>query len=110
MPAGKTILKNEPFKKEFVNTDIKNELSHIQKELKSQNQVGKNTRVLEINNKIYEVTIQIIKKHQKKKEETILVSFQNITEKMELEKKCKDLETCIGVIVIDNYEETIRKD
>ena len=112
---GNMIWKSEKFAYEFVGTDIDNVLNLILQEVKniideSENKdKGKIETEIEINNKHYQVKGSYVKSHKKNKtknqEYTTILYFIEDTEKIKLEKNMVDSELCLGIIMIDNYEE-----
>ncbi len=106
---GNIIWKSTKFVQEFANIDINNILNDLLKEIKleienneeniEQKQIKKE---IEIGNKIYE----ILCKYTKSKEEYMLtLYFLDETKSVELERKYNESQICVGVIMIDNYEE-----
>lgn len=105
---GNIVWKSSKFIKEFVNTDINNILIDLLKQIKleiennPENPEKDIHKEIEIENKIYEV----LGKYTKTKEEYMLtLYFLDETENVELEQNYQDSTICIGVIMIDNYEE-----
>ena len=111
---GTVIWKSPNFTKEFVNTDIKNYLTDIIKEIKQKidnNEENTIDTELEIGNKIYNVTGQFIKNKTSKKHEeyVITLNFIDNTKYTKLLEKYNNSKTCIGIITVDNYEEIIQR-
>ena len=106
---GNVIWKSTKFVQEFANIDINNIINDLLKEIKleiennEQNIEEKQIqKEIEIGNKIYEVLC----KYTKSKEEYMLsLYFIDETKSVELEQKYNDSQICVGVIMIDNYEE-----
>ncbi len=106
---GNIIWKSTKFVQEFANIDINSTLNDLLKEIKLE--IENNTekveekqiqKEIEIGNKIYEVLC----KYTKSKEEYMLtLYFLDETKTVELEKKYNESQICVGVIMIDNYEE-----
>ncbi len=106
---GNIIWKSTKFVQEFANIDINNTLNDLLKEIKleiensaestEEKQIQKE---IEIGNKIYEVLCKYIKS---KEEYMLTLYFIDETKTVELEKKYNESQICVGVIMIDNYEE-----
>jgi c-di-AMP phosphodiesterase-like protein len=87
--------------------DLKEEIKN-KKETKDSNIL----KTLQINNKTYKIQGKFInsKKYNKNKKEeymTILY-FIDETEKNKLQKEYNDSKSCVGIIMIDNYEENMQ--
>ncbi len=117
---GNVIWKSEKFVTEFENLDINmNEyLSEIVRSIKltiENSDEGKQEKVrgtidtnIKIENKMYNVLGSYVKSHkmhQKEQEYTTILYFIDETYLKKLEQEQKDSDICIGIIMIDNYEE-----
>lgn len=117
---GNVIWKSEKFVTEFENLDINmNEyLSEIVKSIKitiENSDENKQEKVrgtidtnIKIDNKMYNVLGSYVKSHkvhQKEQEYTTILYFIDETYLRKLEQEQKDSDVCIGIIMIDNYEE-----
>ena len=117
---GNVIWKSEKFVTEFENLDINmNEyLSEIVRSIKltiENSDEGKQEKVrgtidtnIKIENKVYNVLGSYVKSHkmhQKEQEYTTILYFIDETYLKKLEQEQKDSDICIGIIMIDNYEE-----
>ena len=106
---GNVIWKSTKFVQEFANIDINNIINDLLKEIKLEIENNEENieekqiqKEIEIGNKIYE----ILCKYTKSKEEYMLtLYFIDETKSVELEQKYNDSQICVGVIMIDNYEE-----
>ncbi len=106
---GNVIWKSTKFVQEFANIDINNIINDLLKEIKLEIENNEENieekqiqKEIEIGNKIYEVLC----KYTKSKEEYMLtLYFIDETKSVELEQKYNDSQICVGVIMIDNYEE-----
>jgi len=116
---GNILWRSSKFNNEFINIDISSYLRDLLQELKieiNQN-VGKNKKSIEkdiiIGKKNYKVLGEYVKSknNDKKKiqEYMAILYFIDETEKVELLKKYDDTQTCIGLIMIDNYEEIMQR-
>ena len=116
---GNIIWKSSNFIKEFANIDIGVTLNDIIKELKLNIQKGKNKNNFSIceSMRIGDRNYRIIAEHTKLKEKEhkdsqeymATIYFLDETNYIELLKKYNDSRTCIGIIVIDNYEELMQR-
>ena len=121
---GNVIWKSEKFVTEFENMDINtNEyLTEIVKGIKlTIENSDDNTRDkvrgsietnLKIEGKDYKIVGSYVKSHKthsKEQEYTTILYFIDETHLKELERKEKDLDLCIGIIMIDNYEEIAQR-
>ncbi len=105
---GNVVWKSTKFEKEFANTDITSTLNELLKQIKleiennEENPEKSIHKELEIGNKIYEIQ----GRYTKSKEEYMLTMyFFDETKEIELEKKYEDSKICVGLIMIDNFEE-----
>ncbi len=105
---GNILWKSSKFEKEFVNTDIKSVLDEAIKEIKLEienNEEDPEKKVhkeIEVGNKIYE----ILGNYTKVKQEYILtLYFLDETKNVEIKKDYEESQICVGVIMIDNFEE-----
>lgn len=105
---GNIVWKSTKFEKEFANTDITNTLNELLKQIKleiennEENPEKSIHKEVEIGNKIYEIQ----GRYTKSKEEYMLTMyFFDETKEIELEKKYEDSRICVGLIMIDNFEE-----
>ena len=111
---GNVVWKSSKFIKEFINIDINNYLDEIIKEIKQEISEEKE-KIIEkemlIGNKTYKILGEYVKSKQKDKnvEYMMTLYFIDNTEKERLRDMNKNLKTCIGVIMIDNYEEVFPK-
>ena len=117
---GNVIWKSEKFVTEFENLDINmNEyLSEIVRSIKltiENSDEGKQEKVrgtidtnIKIENKMYNVLGSYVKSHkmhQKEQEYTTILYFIDETYLKKLEQEQKDSDICVGILMIDNYEE-----
>lgn len=115
---GNTVWKNFKFNNEFANIDIKNILLELVKEIKIdiEKRINKKERniekQIEIGKKTYRITGEYVKVKQKGRNKqtvyTLLLYFIDETNYLNALKEAKDSKTCIGVLKIDNYEETMQ--
>ena len=105
---GNMIWKSNKFTQEFANIDVNNILGDLLKQIKLEIENNEESteqsihKELEIGNKIYE----ILGRYTKSKEEYICtIYFIDETKCVELEKEYHNSQICVGLIMIDNFEE-----
>ncbi len=105
---GNIVWKSAKFVKEFSNIDINNILSDLVKQIRLEIENNEQDpeksihKDLEIGNKIYEIQ----GKYTKTKEDYMLtLYFLDETKNVELEKIYNNSQICVGLIMIDNFEE-----
>lgn len=116
---GNIIWKNAKFVQEFNNFDINKYLAKLLKEIKLEienNEKIKDNKVITnivIEKRKYKVIGEYIKtkSNDKKEEKNYMATlyFLDETEKEKLAEKIESTKVCIGVIKIDNYEETMQR-
>lgn len=113
---GNVIWRSDKFNKEFANVGINNYIDEITREIKmdiDNNNTVTVDKEIEIDEKTYHVIGDYIKIKQKDRKKTskymTILYFMDITETKNLLNKYKDSNTCMGLIVIDNYEEIIQR-
>lgn len=105
---GNVVWKSNKFSQEFANIDIKNILNDLVKQIKleiennPENPQRDIQKEVEIGDKIY----QILGKYTKSKEKYMLtLYFLDNTEHTQIEQDYQDSQICVGVIMVDNFEE-----
>lgn len=121
---GEIIWKNNKFSKEFANMSINEEIKILMQEIKNDMITNKesNTEMFEknlnIQEKTYKVYINVVKKkiikernHDKKNdnEYVFLLYFIDQTENCQILSKYINSKACVGIIMIDNYEEILQR-
>ena len=120
---GNIIWKSSKFIHEFANIDINNYLNNIVKEIKLEieNSSEENKKELEelihkhikIGEKTYKVVGEYVKSKEKdkKKENEYMTTlyFIDETKNIEIEEKYNDSKLCVGIIMIDNYDEIMQR-
>ena len=113
--SGNVIWRSATFNKEFANVGINAYIDDLAKEIKTeiQNNNFKIDKQVNIDNKIYHVIGDYVKtkKKDRKKEIKYIITlyFINVTMEVELTNKYNDAKTCIGIVMLDNYEEIIQR-
>ena len=124
---GSVIWRSSKFISEFANIDINtyvNDLSidiidEIKKREATDDKDKKDIeREIQIGKKVYKVMGRYVnvknrdrdrKDKKAKKEYMIILYFIDDTENIKLQKEYKDSKTCVSIIMIDNYEETLQR-
>ena len=112
---GNVIWRSSSFNKEFANVGINAYIDELAKEIKLelQNGILKVDKEVNIDNKIYHVIGDFVKvrKKDRKKDTKYMITlyFIDNTEQIELMNKYNNAITCMGIIIIDNYEEIIQR-
>jgi len=115
---GNVIWKSSKFVSEFANTDILNVIKGLAKEIKLdilESKLNKETmknssieKEIEIGKNTYKILGEYVKSKKKKQNEYMMtLYFVNQTEYLQTLKDLKDEESCMGLIMIDNYDEMI---
>ena len=110
---GHIIWRSRTFTEEFQNTDMNNYLNPIVKEIKLDLEKNDNikevTKQITIGNKIYKIRVGIAKtkKRDKRKQTEYILTlyFIDDTKYNDLFDTYNNSKTCIGIAMIDNYEE-----
>lgn len=118
---GSIIWKSTKFVQEFANIDINTYLNDIIKELKleieNSNEKDKSKNTINnhasIGKKQYKILGEYVKTKQNdkksQKEYMATLYFIDETEQIELENNYNDSKMCVGIIMIDNYEEIMQR-
>ena len=121
---GNVIWKSSKFNSEFANIDINSYtddlIADIKNEIESRKDDNKNRdieRKIQIDKKTYLIKGRYVdfknknkdKEKKSKKEYMVILYFIDDTENIKLQKEYKDSKTCVGMLVIDNYEEIIQR-
>lgn len=114
--TGNIIWKSSKFVYEFANIEINNYLIDILEEIKEDIEAQQDkkqktiTKKVQIGNKIYSVLGEYIRSKQNDKSEYItILYFLDITQIVKEKKKYEDSRTCVGILMVDNYEEIIQR-
>lgn len=121
---GNIIWRSSKYISEFADIDMNSYITDLSSDVK-QEIIERQKDEKEVNNKNIEKTIEIEKRNykilgryvnvknrdkdkRKSKEYMIILYFIDDTENVKLQKEYKDSKSCVGLIMVDNYEETIR--
>ncbi len=115
---GNVIWRSSKFNNEFSNVPINTYIDDMAKEIKMDIENGSNPKIdknIEIEEKTYHVIghyVKIKQRDKDKKKKTkymTILYFIDVTNEEELLKKYEDSKTCIGIIMIDNYDEILQR-
>ena len=112
---GNIIWKSSKFISEFskvdINSYIDNIIDEIKKEIEKTKEKKDKTIIkqIQIEEKTYKIFGKYVNsKNKNKKEYMLMLYFLDDTENVRLQKEYKDSKTCVEIIMIDNYEETMQ--
>ncbi len=116
--SGNIIWKSSKFASEFNDIDINTFLNDLKYDLKEEIQSKKDSndksisRNIEVNKKVYKLVGKFVKskKYNKNNNEEYMaiIYFIDETENIKLQKEYTDSKSCVGIIMIDNYEENMQ--
>ena len=118
---GNVVWKSLKFATEFANVDINTYISDLIIDIKAEIEKDKNreqrrksiVKNIEIGKKKYKVQCELskTKRSERKKvaEYMAILYFIDETEKYNLIKENQDKDTCVGIIMVDNYEEVMQR-
>ena len=116
---GDIIWRSTKFISEFANVDIKTYISDLASEIKEEIQKKDKDnkkdiiKQLEIDGKIYKIVGKYVNTRNKEKknkdEYMVILYFIDDTENIKLQKEYKDSKSSVGIIMVDNYEETMQR-
>lgn len=115
---GNIIWKSTKFVSEFANIDIENYISELLEKIKlsiNENEDKKDKSIHEemtIDSSDYKILGEFVKlnpieKRRQNNKETMILYFIDQTEEKKLRKEYTDSKSCVGIIMVDNYEETM---
>ena len=112
---GNIVWKNNRFVKEFINININTYLEEILKEVKQEiinNGAKSFEKQVEMQDKTYKVIGEVVKGKENKRGEKVYTTtlyFMDNTNENDITKKYEASKTCVGIIMIDNYEELAQR-
>ncbi|HCC03317.1 MAG TPA: phosphoesterase [Clostridiales bacterium] len=116
---GNIVWRSTKFVSEFANIDINNYLTELLENINLEIQERKDkkdksiVRNLKIDNKEYKILGEFVKsgsRERKRQEKYMMILyFLDETENLKLQREYNDSKACVGIIMIDNYEETIQQ-
>ena len=115
---GNIVWKSSSFVTEFQHIDVNDYIDELVYDIKAQienEKVNKDKTIqkqIKIDKKIYRVYGKFVnsrnKEKKNKKEYMMVLYFLDETEKCKLQEEYENSKTCIGMIMVDNYEETFQ--
>ena len=115
---GNVIWKSSKFVTEFANIDINNYLDDLiitmKQEIEEQDIKKSKTIIkkIEIGKKTYKILGEFVKSkntRKKSKEYMLIIYFMDETDNIKLQKEHENSQICVGIINVDNYEETMQR-
>lgn len=120
---GNVIWRSSKFTSEFANIDINNYINDLSTDIKAEIENRKKNekekgnkdiiRQIQIDNRNYKVMGRYVnsknREKKNKKEYMVILYFIDDTENIKLQKEYKDSKSCVGIIMVDNYEETMQR-
>ena len=116
---GNIVWKSSKFITEFANIDINNYLNDLIIEIKNEIENNKDQKVktvirrIEIDNKKYKVHAEFVKtkrsERKRQAEYMLILYFIDETEIYMLKQENENQKLCVGIIMVDNYEEVIQR-
>ena len=116
---GNVIWRSSKFASEFENVDINSFVNDLTHDLKEEIENKKETtdksisKTIQVENKTYRIVGKFVtskKYHRSNKngEYMAILYFIDETENIKLQRQYNDSKTCVGLIMIDNYEENMQ--
>ena len=116
---GNVIWKSSKFVSEFANIDINNYIDDLviamKQEIEQHEGEKSNTveKQMKIGKKTYKILGEFVKSKnsskRKNSEYMLIIYFMDETATINLQKEYKDSQVCVGIIKVDNYEETMQR-
>lgn len=116
---GSIIWESTKFVTEFQEFDIKEYLEKLVKEIKIeiQNKEDKKDKTIDrqvrINNKEYNIVGEFVKSKQNERKKQVdymmMLYFVDETEKNEINRQFENSKICVGILMVDNYEEVMQR-
>ena len=116
---GNIVWKSSRFITEFANIDINNYLNDLIIDIKSEIENNKDQKIktiirkLEIDKKKYKIHAEFVKtkrsERKRQAEYMLILYFIDETELYELKQQNENQKVCVGIIMVDNYEEVIQR-
>ena len=119
---GSIIWRSSKFVSEFANIDINTYINDLSLDIRSDIRNNKETtgnrdilKEIKIQNKQYKIMGRYVnfknrnKEKHKKEEYMIILYFIDDTENIKLQNEYKNSKSCVGIIMVDNYEETMQR-
>ncbi len=113
--SGNIIWRSSKFNSEFANIDILTYIHELNQEIKEEIEKRKEKKnkdiikQIEIGQKIYKIVGRCVPVKKNRKEYRMILYFIDDTENIKLQKEYKDSKSCVAIIMVDNYEETMQR-
>ena len=115
---GNIIWKSTKFVSEFANININNYVNELVSDINKEIQQRKDKKDksivsnIKIENKTYKILGEFVKSGTSDRKKTdkymMILYFIDETEEIKLKKEYIDSKSCVGIIMVDNYEETMQ--
>lgn len=115
---GNIVWKSSSFVTEFQNIKMDGYIDELLYDIEEEieKEENKNTKTIEkqiqIEKKIYKIFVKFVNiKHKEKRgkqEHMMVIYFLDETDKVNLEEEYKNTQSCVGIIMVDNYEDTFQ--
>ena len=114
---GNVVCRSLKFNKEFANVGINSYIDDIAKEIKidiENNDSSFLDRIIKIEDRTYNIIGNYIKSKKRDKKKNIseyitVLYFIDITEKQDLLNRYNESQSCVAIVMIDNYEEIMQR-
>lgn len=112
---GNIVWRSSKFTSEFANVDINTYVKELSVDIKHEieKREKSNNRDIEKQIKIDQKTYRVVGKYmnmkRSKKGYMVILYFIDDTENVKLQKEYKNSKSCVGIIMVDNYEETMQR-
>ncbi|MCI8654368.1 MAG: phosphoesterase [Clostridia bacterium] len=117
---GNIIWRSSKFVTEFANVDINNYINDLIIETRQDIEENRGEqksktikKEMQIGTKTYKILGEFVKSKnnlkKKKSEYMLMIYFMDQTENIKLQNECNNSKTCVGVISVDNYDETMQR-
>lgn len=116
---GNMVWRSSKFTSEFANIDINTYIKELSIDIKNEIEKRKESskekankdiiRQIEIDKRTYRVVGKYVKGKKNKKEYMVILYFIDDTENVRLQKEYQDSKSCVAILMVDNYEETMQR-
>ena len=116
---GNIVWRSTKFVSEFANIDINGYITELLENINTEISERKDkkdksiVRNLKIDNKDYKILGEFVKsgdkEHKKQDKYMMILYFLDQTDSIKLQNEYQDSKSCVGIIMIDNYEETMQQ-
>ena len=108
---GNIIWRSSKFVTEFANIDINNYINDLI--IETRKEIEKNKEEQKSGTKTYKILGEFVKSKnnlkKKKSEYMLIIYFMDQTENIKLQNECNNSKPCVGIISVDNYDETMQR-